>query len=375
MSTRSQDLQLVAPSAQSGGKTPLAASRTALAKRAYATRRVPPEHLRTLRSGDLVPRPGDLVLARVERLRQHQKLELADGRRATLHPGDEIIVAYGHRYAPDQFHAVVPQRLGACHLVAAGGIAAEAVARNERVKPATEIFALGVIADERGRRINLRDYALPDASATPAAASPLVIAVAGSSMNAGKTTTAAFLVRGLRRAGIRASAAKVTGTAAGGDAWQLLDAGAERMLDFTDAGHASTYCLPQARVEEVFRSLLQHLAADAPQVIVVEVADGLLQDETSRLLRSEVFRCAVDGVLFAAGDSLSALYGANWLEAQGLPLRAVSGAIALSPLACREAEAVLEVPLIAPAALLDGDTAAALVVRESAAPGRSGAAR
>jgi hypothetical protein len=36
-----------------------------------------------------------------------------------LFVGDEILVAYGHRYAPAQFLAEVPPDLGGCHLNAA----------------------------------------------------------------------------------------------------------------------------------------------------------------------------------------------------------------------------------------------------------------
>ena len=57
---------------------------------------------------DAEPQPGDLVLARVTRVGQHQHIEQVTGRRAKLWQDDEIIVAYGNRYAPDQFEAFVP---------------------------------------------------------------------------------------------------------------------------------------------------------------------------------------------------------------------------------------------------------------------------
>jgi len=48
---------------------------------------------------------------------------LPNGRRQTLFEGDEIIVAYANRHAPDQFEAEVPDSLSDCHLVASGGVA------------------------------------------------------------------------------------------------------------------------------------------------------------------------------------------------------------------------------------------------------------
>jgi hypothetical protein len=114
----------VRPAAKAESKaTALAmAMRLAGAKRAYTTRHVPMEDLAGLLAGpDVAPRAGDLVLARVQRVGKHAALELAHSRRATMFVGDEVLVAYAARYAPDQFLAEVPCDLGPCHLAASGG--------------------------------------------------------------------------------------------------------------------------------------------------------------------------------------------------------------------------------------------------------------
>lgn len=82
------------------------------AQAAFSTRRIPRDAMRTLVGGTVRPRSGDLVLAIVTRLGQHQRIERPDGRRAALHLGDEIIVAYADRYATDQFESHVPDTLG-----------------------------------------------------------------------------------------------------------------------------------------------------------------------------------------------------------------------------------------------------------------------
>jgi len=97
------------------------------AKAAYTTRHVDLHAASQLLTG-VRPRVGDLVLARVAVLGQHPKIELAHGRRAAMFPGDEIVVAYGNRYAPDQFEAEIPGDLGPCDLVAAGGVAGKVIA-------------------------------------------------------------------------------------------------------------------------------------------------------------------------------------------------------------------------------------------------------
>lgn len=308
------------------------------AKRAFSTRRVKfPTGVRLLREGQ--PLAGDLVLARIETLGQHQKLESPHGRRAQLYEGDEIVVAYGARYAPDQFEAVVPQDLGPCDLVAGGGIAGQVLSRHGKVRKATRIQPIGLIADRSGARLNLARFALPHRA--PALARPRVVAVAGTSMNAGKTTTAAGLVHGLSRAGLRVAATKVTGTGSGGDLWSMTDAGACQVLDFTDMGHATTARLAAREIERTALSLIAHGAGSGADVVIVEIADGVLQAETAGLLSSERFRSSIDAVIFAAGDALGAVAGREWLLRRGHHVTGVSGLVSASPLASREAAAAM----------------------------------
>ena len=80
------------------------------------------------------PVAGDLLLASVSKIAQHTRVQLRNGRRSLLYPGDKLAVAFGHRYAPDQFEAIVPEDLGSCHLVAAGGVAARAISKHAGLK-------------------------------------------------------------------------------------------------------------------------------------------------------------------------------------------------------------------------------------------------
>jgi hypothetical protein len=172
-------------------------------------------------------------------------------------------------------------------------------------------------------------------------------------MNSGKTTTIHFLVHGLSRAGVRTGVTKVTGTGSGGDYWVMFDAGAHVMLDFTDVGLASTYRQPMPRVEHAFVELTDHLAAAGSEVRFVEVADGLYQQETSRLIESEIFRSTVDVVLFAAGEAMGAAAGVAHLRSRGVPVAAVSGRLTRSPLAVRETQEALGLPVLDLAQLRD----------------------
>lgn len=331
----------------------------ARAKVGFAVRHVPRSSMRTVIGGAVRPRSGDVVLAIVSRLGQHRRIEQPSGRRAVLHVGDEVVVAYADRYAPDQYEAEVPDDLRNAQLVASGGIASAALSRSVNVRSATDLLPIGLVGDDQGRPLNLADFALEPVR--PGQERPLTVAVIGTSMNAGKTTIIHLLVRGLSRAGVRVGVTKVTGTGSGNDYWVMIDAGAHLMLDFTDVGLASTYRQPMLQVEKTFVELLDHLTASGTEVNFVEIADGIYQRETSRLIESETFRKSVDVVLFAAADAMGAAAGVAHLHGLGLKVAAVGGRITRSPLAVREAQGALGLPVLGLAELADPLSASTII--------------
>lgn len=328
------------------------------AKPSFAVRRLPLHAVGGLDNNPDGLRAGDVVLARVDAVGHHEKLERPDGRRATLFQGDEILVACGARYAPDQYESAVPEALGPADLVAAGGIAGIELQRHEDMKAPTQINLLGRLVDDEHQPINLTGFAL---AAKQNRSQLTTIAVAGTSMNAGKTHTVASIVRGFSRIGARVAALKVTGTGAGGDLWMMRDAGAELVLDFTDVGLATTYQAPLSTLEQGVITLLSEAAAAQCDVVVIEIADGLKQAETAALLKSPVLRRCLSGVVFAAGDAMGAESGVHWLRRANHRVLAVSGQLTRSPLAIREAASAIDVPCLTPKELASGGGAAKLL--------------
>lgn len=53
-------------------------------KAAYTTRRIKLENNIALLNGKIVPKPGDVALAKVQKIGHHTRLELKKGRRARL---------------------------------------------------------------------------------------------------------------------------------------------------------------------------------------------------------------------------------------------------------------------------------------------------
>lgn len=341
---------------------PLNHARISAAKRAFVTRRVDLSDAKRIDPG-ATPRAGDLCLARLVRKGHHQRLELTTGRRARMEPGDEIIVAFGNRYATDQFHGVVPSQMGPCHLVAAGGIAAQMLDRHASTRKPTEIETIGTLCRADGSPINLADYAM-EAPTPRIADHSFVIAVFGSGMNAGKTTSVCEIVRTLSRSNLSTAAVKITGTGAGGDIWQYQDCGAQHVLDFTDAGHASTMGLEAEALERIADHLIGQVDGKV-DCIVVEIADGLLQRETQMLLRSEKFRSKVGSLVLATPDPLSALGGQQFLDTLGYRVAAYTGRISASPLFVNELREATHVPVLTSRDLESMDSAPLILMQQS----------
>jgi hypothetical protein len=332
--------------------------RLTAAKYAYTTRFVAAEIAREPRgyfldTGPSVrPQPGDVALAEVAWIGQHKRLESPVSRRALMFVGDEIVVAYGNRYAPDQFEAEVPGDLAETNLVAAGGVVAHALSAKDGLEEPTVVQPLGLLHDAHGV-VTLASFA-PYAPHSPVHLAsprsrpgrPAVLAVVGTSMNSGKSTALACLTHGLTQGGMRVAAGKATGTGAGGDPGMFVDAGAAAVLDFTDFGLVSTYRLKHHDVVAVFTSLVDQLVSTGCDAVVVEIADGVFQLETARLLADPVFTEYVDQVLFTAGEALSAASGVQELRRLGIEVAAVTGRLTSAPLAAREARSALDLPVI-----------------------------
>ena len=124
-------------------------------KPAFSTRNVPLEAVKALDTTANKPNAGDVLIARVIKPGRLQRLELPTGRKSALYAGDEIMVAYGNRYAPDAYEALLPKSLGPCDLAAAGGLAADvvetnAIFANPKKNSPTRLEPLGLCVGETG---------------------------------------------------------------------------------------------------------------------------------------------------------------------------------------------------------------------------------
>lgn len=319
----------------------------------YVTRTMPPAAAAACTIGphDGPAGAGEFIVAKVERLGTHGHVENPQGRRVRLYPGDLVIGAYGNRYATDFYEGYVPAR-ARTHLLTAGGLMGTVVAAHEAHADPTRLEVVGRLVDERLRPLSLDDFARPLQPPSLAMSAPVTVAVLGAAMSSGKTTAVAAIVRGFARAGFAPGAGKVTGSGSGKDRWSYQDAGAHGLLDFLDFGMPSTFGYPLNRLGATMTAIRDGLASEGCDPVVLEIADGLLQEETAWLARR--LPGFADAVVFAAADALSARSGVALLREIGVTVRAVSGLVTRSPLATRETTAATGLPVLSPAALAGG---------------------
>lgn len=326
----------------------------------YSTHRLDRSTIKGLvpMSGD--PDPGRLVLARVTMIGRHKEVEGIEGRKLTLFPDDVIAGALAYRYATDQFEGQ-PIASGATgHLLGIGGACGMVVSKNEKMIDPTCLEWIGTLADGQGKALNLRRFAFSPRR-TPGAPRPRTVLVVGASMNAGKTTTAAQVIRSLSGQGLRVAAAKITGTACRKDPGIMEDAGAALVLDFTHGGYPSTAQLPAADLLSLASDLRAALLEERPEFIVYEVADGIFQRETRLLLENKAFRETIDVVLYAAPESPSCDSGVRWLRQWGYTVGAVAGLVANSRLGMDEVREATGVPCLNGEMILSGALNGALL--------------
>lgn len=304
-----------------------------------------------------IPKSGDVGIFEVANPMGGYIMD-ENGRPDYLFEGDLLMLAFGHRYATNQVEGYVPvQPVTRCQLLGRGGVAGIVRSKNALFKnmPA-ELELVGYATDERGNVLNtIRENQL--FAFTGEIPDTRVILSVGSSMDSGKTTSAAWLCGGLKQAGYRVAYLKLTGTTFPKDAELALARGADYANDFSHFGFPSTYLLHHHTLLNLYQSLLDEaIRAVAPDYVVIEIADGLFQRETSMLLHDHRFILTVDNIMLSCGDSLSALTGIEWLKKTAFAPFALSGLFTASPLLISEVQSYATVPVLALPDLLHHST-------------------
>jgi len=245
-------------------------------KRASVTVNVPLE-----REVDVYPesegaRGNVCVVRALGEKRVYNMIELVTGRMAKISRGDVIAGVLGERRALQGFAGVLPDRLSrgdVLNVLNLGGVIGRAVSYNREYGQPLRVEVLGTAAGDNGP-VNIKNYSF-DISSDLKVHVP-VITVSGTSMNSGKTVAAASITRELSWKGYRVCSAKVSGISALKDILNMEDHGAIKALSFLDFGYPST--VNSEEVPFIAKGALNELAGYNPDVVIIELGDGLLGD-------------------------------------------------------------------------------------------------
>jgi hypothetical protein len=274
------------------------------------------------------PRAGDVVVVRtLSDSATYNQLELPTGRLAKINPGDVLVGVLGRRRALKGFVGDVPDEVSAgdrLHLLNMGGVIGRCTGHHSSLSDAISVEVIGLACDAAGRVLNIADVALPLCDDLGESA-PLVI-VAGTCMNSGKTYAATEIIKQATRAGLRVAAAKLSGVACLRDTLNMADHGAIDTASFLDCGLPST--VGAGDLAPVAKAIIKRLNQSAPDIIVIELGDGILGGySVDSVFEDEQLRAAISSIIFCASDYVGAWGGIEIFRRRGISVDVIAGSV------------------------------------------------
>jgi hypothetical protein len=296
-------------------------------------------------SRHLAPNVGDVALLRVEELGYHKSLVISNNKRSRLYEGDIFVGVFGNRYATQYLEAEV-RNTANLSMLTASGMVGTVISKHKDFGKITNLSFIGFLTFDNGQRVNLKIQKSNEIVSCSSGFSPNshskdsikkhLLVVVGTGMNSGKTTTASKLIKGLSKMGIKVAACKLTGSVSNRDMDEMLSASANTFIDFSDYGFPSTYLCSKKELLDLFNTMVITLEKTNPDIIIMEIADGILQRETTILLKEESVKSSIKGIIVTAESPLSALYAVENLSRDGYNILSVSGTMTSSPLLIKE---------------------------------------
>ena len=273
-------------------------------------------------------RSGDVVVVRaLGESATYGNLELTNGRLARITTGDILVGVLGARRALKGFVGDVPNAVhegDRLNLLNMGGVIGVCSGHHSAFSDAIQVEVLGAACNENGTVMNIADNALPHANSLEPSA-PIVV-IAGTCMNSGKTVAATEIIKQASHAGLKVAGAKLSGVAALRDTLNMQDHGAFATASFLDCGLPSTANAKD--LTGVAKALLNHLNTLDPDLIVVELGDGIIGGySVDSVLMDDEIRSAISSLVFCASDYVGVVGGASVLKDFGHEINVVAGSV------------------------------------------------
>lgn len=274
------------------------------------------------------PRAGDSVVVRaLGESVTYGNLELPNGRLTKINRSDVIAGVLGKRRALKGFVGDVPPSVkkgDRLHLLNMGGVIGLCTGHHSSLSDAIEVEVIGMVTDGTGKVRNIGDNSLP--SADKLVATPAIVVVAGTCMNSGKTVAATEIIKQAHHSGLRVAGAKLSGVACLRDTLNMEDHGAEATASFLDCGLPST--VDADGLASVAKSILNHLSAKSPDMIVVELGDGIVGGySVDTILKDREIVDSISSFVFCASDYVGVIGGLKVLGDMGIKTDVIAGSV------------------------------------------------
>jgi hypothetical protein len=325
-------------------------------------------------SSEIPCEEGVLIAVRVlNNKSRYNQLELTSGRMATVTMGDIVVGALGHRKALRGYSGRLPDELTIgdhVQILNIGGVIGICESANPDVGAPFNCEVLGTVLEfpYLGERIGVparAGFSTLDKDAVLLMNDVPVVALAGTCMDSGKTAAACAIVGRLRHLGQNVAACKATGVSLRRDVLAMEDAGATDTMIFSDLGVVTTTA---ENGPALTRSLLTSLASKKPDVIVLELGDGLLGAYgVAAILSDAQIRDALTAVVLCANDPVSAWGGTKILRDEfGIEPAVVTGPATDNDVGVQQIAERLSLPAInaLSSGVALGDKIAALLAQE-----------
>lgn len=218
---------------------------------------------------------GDYVVVKIiDAGGYNLQLELTSGRMRSVMGDEWVIGTLGERFATLEATGtwkMVEDDLK-MHVLTAAGLLGKLTSKSLFLPNMIEVIYLGHVCRE-GRKVCMEDFVKP--SEERSYSTPTILFM-GTSMSAGKTTSARITTRLFKMAGLKVLGAKLTGAGRYKDILAVKDVGADAVYDFVDVGLPSSIC---DRDKFAFKTqqLLNRIQAEEADIAIIEIGASPLE--------------------------------------------------------------------------------------------------
>jgi hypothetical protein len=232
------------------------------------------------------------------------KLELTNGRMRGVIGGESIVGALGERFATLEATGTWREVKAdlKMHVLTGGGLMGKLTSKSVFMPNMMEVDYTGH-AFRDGKKLNMNDFV---ETVEPIPFNTPVILFVGTSMSAGKTTSARIVTNLFKVAGYKVVGAKLTGAGRLKDTLALKDVGADAVIDFVDVGLPSTIC-PADIYQTKLEQLLSRIAHEHADVAIIELGASPLEPYNGNLAFNAL-REHIKCIVLSASDPY-AVYG------------------------------------------------------------------